>query len=225
MTTLTTTTPAHVAGDHAEPAAVREIRRLAGPVALVSGSLIGVIAMALHQSGADDSNAAAELAANHPSQWIAAHLLLTVGWAVLGIGIASVIRLARARGATLTVLGTAVATLGAGLMSLADVTHGVVQYALGGQLPTDQSVAIQTAYFHHPIIGIMMMAGMLLPAGLIVLGIGLLQSRAVPVWAAVLLIASPIAIQAAGAAGVWETVAGIPLLASCTVLARAVARA
>jgi hypothetical protein len=110
-------------------------------------------------------------------------------------------------------------------MSLADATHGVVQYALGGQLPADQSVAIQTAYFHHPIIGIVMMGAMLLPAGLITLGIGLLWSRALPVWAALLLIASPLAIQAAGAAGVWETVAGVPLLVACTILARAVARA
>jgi hypothetical protein len=86
-------------------------------------------------------------------------------------------------------------------------------------------VAIQTAYFHHPIIGLVMMGGMLLPAGLIILGIALLVPRAVPRWIAGLLIASPIAIQAAGAAGPWEVLAGLPLLVSCTMLARAVARA
>ena len=44
-TTSTASSAAQVDDDQAPPAAVRQIRRLAGPAALISGSLIGVIAM------------------------------------------------------------------------------------------------------------------------------------------------------------------------------------
>jgi hypothetical protein len=110
-------------------------------------------------------------------------------------------------------------------MSFADITHGVVAYALAGQVSPASSIAIQTAYFAHPAISVLMMGAMLLPVGVLALGVSVLASRVIPLWAGIALLVSPVAIQAADAAGAGEILCGLPLVIGTTALARAIWRA
>jgi hypothetical protein len=182
--------------------------------------------MALHVPGADDDTALAAGIAQHANQWLASHLLLMVGWTLLAVGLASVSRLARGgRGSLLTAIGSCVGAVGALLLAVADVTHGVVAYALAGQVSPQRSTEIQNAYFHNPVVGVLMIAAMLLPLGVLVLGVGVVRSRVVPQWAGVTLTMSPLAIQVVGAAGPWEVLGAAPPVVGCWVLARAVADA
>jgi hypothetical protein len=156
---------------------------------------------------------------------MASHLLLAVGWAALAVGLASAARVARGRAAYVTLFGSIVGATGAGLMSFADITHGVVAYALAGQVSPARSIAIQTAYFQHPAISVLMMGSMLLPVGVLALGVSVLASRVIPFWAGIALLVSPLAIQAADAAGAGEILCGLPLVIGTTALARAIWRA
>ena len=208
-----------------QPRLVATIRRAVGPVALAIGPVLGTLGMVLHPSGADDDTSLAASIAAHPEQWLASHLLLSVGWAVLAVGLASAARVARGRAGYLTMFGSVAGAAGATLMSLADVTHGVVAYALAGQVSPARSIAIQTTYFHNPVIAAIMMGSMLLPAGVLALGASVLWSRAVHRWAGITLLVSPLLIQAADAAGPAEILCGLPLVIGTSVLARAVWRA
>jgi hypothetical protein len=216
---------AHPAKSAPQPRLVATVRRAVGPIALAVGPVLGTVGMVLHPSGADDDTGLATSIAAHPDQWLASHLLLTVGWAALAVGLASTARVARGRAAYLTVFGSAAGAAGATLMSLADVTHGVVAYALAGQVSPARSIAIQTAYFHNPVIAAIMMGSMLLPVGVLALGASVLWSRVVPRWAGIVLLVSPLLVQAADAAGPGEILCGLPLVIGTSTLACAVWRA
>lgn len=200
------------------------IRRLAGPIALVAGSVLTVTGMSLHvkEVAVDESLVRAVTA--HPSQWLASHLLQSFGMALVAIGALSLWRLARGRGATLTAAGAAVVSAGGGLMALGDVAHGAVAYALIGKVDDTTSLAIQKAYFDHPAILLLSLGGMLLPAGVLVLGAGVLRSGVVPRWTALVLLLSPIAIQIAFVTAIPMAVLGLLFVVGMAGLARSVAR-
>jgi hypothetical protein len=229
---------AAITAEHGTPVAVRpaaapasqrpvisSLRRAVGPVALVVGPVLGTVGMVLHPSGVDDDTALAASIVAHADQWMASHLLLAVGWAALAVGLASAARVARGRAAYVTLFGSIVGAAGADLMSFADITHGVVAYALAGQVSPARSVAIQTAYFQHPVVGVIMMGSMLLPVGVLALAVSALVSRVIPFWAGIVLLVGPLAIQAADAAGPGEILCGLPLVVGTTALARAAWRA
>ena len=161
---------------------------------------------------------------SQPGQWLASHLALGVGMALLAVGLTSVLRLVEGRDARTTLVGTVVAAIGAALMSLGDLAHGVVAYALAGHLDASASLVAQEAYFAQPAIMILSMAGMLLPLGLIILGVGLFRARVVPRWLAVLVLISPIAIQAGMASGPRMLAFGLPFVVAMGAMARATAR-
>lgn len=200
------------------------IRHLAAPVALVAGSVATIGGMALHAEGLP-SEAYVRSVESQPGQWLTSHLALGLGMALLALGITSVLRLLEGRAARTAVVGTVVAAVGAALMSLGDLAHGVVAYALAGHLDAASSLAAQEAYFANPAIMILSMAGMFLPLGLLVLGVGLYRARIVPRWLAITVAVSPIAIQAAMASGPDMVAFGLPFVVAMGALARETARA
>lgn len=193
-------------------------------MSLVAGSVLMLIGMSLHVKGAPEDESLVRAVVAHPSQWLASHLLQAFGMALIAVGTLSLWRLARGRGATLTAVGVAVVSVGAGLMALGDIAHGAVAYALVGQVDDAASLAIQKAYFAHPAVLVLSAGGMLLPLGVMLLGAGALRSRVVSRSTAVVVLVSPIAIQIAFVTPVPVALAGLPFLVGMTALARAAAR-
>lgn len=205
---------------------VDRLRRYGGPVALAAGAVLTVAGMALHVAG-DGSEADVEFVetvAAHSTQWLVSHLLLAVGFALVAGGAVTAFRMARGRGGALTAVGAGVMALGGLLMSLGDLAHGVLGYALSGHVDPETSLEIQEAYFFHPAVAVMSFGGLLLPFGVVVLGIALLRSRAVPRWAAAVLIISPVLISVGFASGTRMLLLGIPFVVGLVFLARAMAR-
>lgn len=208
------------------PSTIDRLRRYGGPAALVVGSVLTVAGMALHVAGdgsAPDETLVRTIEASL-GQWLASHLLLASGMALVAGGATAAFRVARGRGATLTAVGAVAASVGAALMSLGDLAHGALAYALAGHVDATTSLAIQEAYFLHPAIAVTSSAGMLLPLGVLILGVALLRSCIVPRWAAVVLLVSPIVISLGFASGPRMLLLGLPFVAGMTVLARAIAR-
>jgi hypothetical protein len=79
--------------------------------------------------------------------------------------------------------------------ALGDFAHGSLAYVLVGDVSAEQSLEIQEQFFSQPLLAAVSMPGLLLPLGILVFATGLAYSRAVPLPAALLLLASPIAIQ------------------------------
>lgn len=229
ITKPTQATPATPVSDptgSSPPTTIDRLRRHAGPAALVVGSVLTIAGMALHAAGdgsAPDETFVRTVEASL-GQWLASHLLLAAGMALVAGGLASALRVARGRGATLTAVGAVVASVGAALMALGDFAHGGLAYALSGHVDATTSLAIQEGYFLHPAIAVTSFGGMLLPVGVVVLGIALLRSRVAPRWAAVVLLVSPLVISVGFASGPRMLVLGLPFVVGMTVLARAIAR-
>lgn len=219
-------TPASHPAEAPPPSTIDRLRRHAGPVALVLGSVLAVAGMALHVAGDGSAPDEALVRTIEASlgQWLASHLLLASGMALVAGGAASAFRLARGRGATLTAIGAAAMSVGAALMSLGDLAHGALAYALAGHVEATTSLAIQEAYFLHPAIAVTSFGGMLLPVGVLVLGVALLRSRIVPRWSAIVLGVSPIFISLGFASGTRMLLLGLPFMVGMAVLARAIAR-
>lgn len=226
MSEATASTVAGVAPPEAttSPTATGRVRRMAAPVALFVGSVAAIGGMTLHAEGLADE-AYVRTIESQPGQWLSSHLALGLGMALLALGITSVLRLVEGRDARTAVVGTVVSAVGAALMSLGDLAHGVVAYALVGHLNAASSLAAQEAYFANPAIMILSMAGMFLPLGLLILGVGLFRARIVPRWLAILVAVSPIAIQAAMASGPDMVAFGLPFVVAMGALARETARA
>lgn len=201
---------------------VGRLRRLSGPVAVVLGSCAGAAGLALHIRGGQPDEAQMREIAAGASQWLTSHLLMGFGWALLAVGILSAFRLVRGRGAALTGTGIAVLFVGAGLMSLGDIGHGTLAYALTDHVDAATSLAIQEDYFGNPVILVLSMGGMLMPLGIMLLAGGLLRARSVPRWAAVVLLFSPLGIQLGYSTELPFAPLTIPLVLGMTVLARAI---
>ena len=208
------------------PSPIARVRRYGGPVALGGGAVLAIAGMALHVEG-DGTEADVEFVRSveaQATQWLISHLLLAVGMALVAGGAVAAFRMARGRGAALTAIGAAVMAVGGFLMSLGDLAHGVLAYALVDQVDPATSLEIQESYFFNPAVAVMSFGGMLLPLGVLLLGIALLRSRAVPRWAAAVLIVSPIFITVGFASGTRMLLLGIPFVIGLALVARAMAR-
>jgi hypothetical protein len=204
------------------PFALRRFRHHGSAIALAAGSLLVAVGLALHISGAPEDESLARVIAEHPSRWLASHLLSAFGLVLLTIGMAAVVGMARGQGAKLAKIGASMTALGAMLMAFGDVAHGSVGFALAGQVDPATSLAIQKSFFAYPTIGILSGAGMFLPLGLLTLGVGTLRSRLLPRWAGVTLLLSPIAVQVALLAdGPAHSLLLLPFVVGMAALARA----
>ena len=203
------------------------LRRFAGPTALAVGPVLMLSGMALHEQwvgpGEPDETFIRTVEGSL-TQWGISHFLLTAGLALMAGGATTIFRLARGRGAVLTAMSATAVVLGAALMSLSDLLHGFLQYALAGQVDAATSLTIQEAYFSLPANAVLNTGATLLPLGFVVLAVGLLRSRAVPRWAALVLLLGPVGIMLGFEFHSLTLILGLPLVVGLAALARAIAR-
>jgi hypothetical protein len=92
-------------------------------------------------------------------------------------------------------VGVTLAAVGAASSALGDFAHGALAYVLVGEVDAEQSLQIQERLFTQPLLAAVSMPALLLPLGMVVLGAGLVYSRAVPAPLGVLVLIAPIAVQ------------------------------
>lgn len=180
-------------GDTATASGARPHR--APAVALAVGAVLCASALAMHLRGGVDDVAFVRRVEASPDVWLAGHVFMGVGGILLLLGLTAVPRLVRGRGRRAVAVGVTLAAVGAASSAIGDVTHGALAYLLVGEVPAEQSLEIQERLFSQPLLVAVSMPALLLPVGMVVLGAGLLYSRAVPTPLAVLLLVAPIAVQ------------------------------
>jgi hypothetical protein len=164
-------------------------------VALAAGAALCASALAMHLRGGVDDVAFVRRVEASPDAWLTGHVFMGVGGILLLLGLVALPRLFRGRGRRVVAVGVTLAAVGAASSALGDLAHGALAYVLVGEVPAEQSLHIQERLFTQPLLAAVSMPGLLLPLGMIVLGAGLLYSRAVPRPLAVLVIVAPIAVQ------------------------------
>lgn len=193
MTSLNPTVPAPAG----PPAGGRATSRNRVAAALLcTGALLAAAALSLHVRGGAENVAFVRRIEAESGQWLAAHVLMAVGGCLLAVALPTLLRLVPGRGRLPTAIGVTLASIGAAATALGDFAHGSLAYVLIDHTDAQQSLEIQAELFAQPVIAAVSMLGLLLPLGMLVLGAGLLRSRAAPPLAAALLLLSPVAIQA-----------------------------
>jgi hypothetical protein len=178
-------------------AAQNEVRsRWGSATALTGGAVLAAVALSLHlRGGAPESVEFVRRVEAAPEVWITGHVLMAVGGILLVLGMTAVPGLVHGRGRRTVVVGAGMCAVGAASSALGDFAHGTLAYTLVGDVSAEQSIEIQKQFFYNPLLAGVSMLGVLLPLGLLVLGGGLLYSRAVPAPAALLLLLAPITVQ------------------------------
>lgn len=218
---MTTATPTSAASD-AHPIAARAVAPRRGadaPAALVLGAVVTALGMALHLPRMAEDTRLTQAIAAESGQWLASHLLLGIGLTVTAAALLATVTTVRGRGATLIRVGAVLTATGAGLMALGDVSHGAVAFALADQVDPATSLEIQNAYFTQPAILGLNAGSLVITLGMIVLGAGLLRSRLVPVWGGIVVLVTPILIQAGMGMGLPPVLHGVPFVVGLTVYA------
>ena len=188
------TTTYQPAGDLAAPNHAGS--RRASATALAVGSVLAAAALSMHLRGGIDDVAFVRRVEEAPRVWLTGHVLMAVGGILLLVGLIAVPRLVHGRGRRAVLVGTGLSAVGAASTALGDFAHGSLAYVLVGDVSAEQSLRLQEQFFTHPLLISVSMPGLLLPLGMLVLGGGLLYSRAVPVPAALLLLVAPVSVQA-----------------------------
>lgn len=220
---MSRTTPAPITAQETgnppapQPVAAHPLTRLARPVALGVGAVLGAVGMGLHLPGMSDEQVPIAIA-EAPARWIAAHLLVGFGFVLVAIGVTRVLPRHRDRGASLTAVGALLTSFGATVMALSDTAHGAVGLALIEVDPAT-SLAVHEVYFTNSAIAGLNTAPMLLSLGMILLGAGLLRSRTRPRWVGIVLMLAPIAVNAAFSLGLPTWLHGLPIVVAMTALA------
>lgn len=188
---MTTTYPA--GGDLEAPNNVRSRRGSAA--ALAGGSVLAAAALSVHLRGGVESVEFVRRVEDAPGPWLTGHVLMAVGGILLAFGLVAVPGLANGRGRRAVAVGAGLSAVGAASTALGDFAHGSLAYVLVGNVSAEQSLQIQEEFFSQPMLAAVSMPGLLLPLGMLVLGGGLLYSRAVPAPAALLVLVAPITVQ------------------------------
>lgn len=170
--------------------------RRAAATALLAGALLAATALAMHPRGGGADLDFLRQVEEEPTRWLVGHVVMTVGGVLLLIGFTAVPALARDRARRVVATGAVMAQIGAICTALGDFAHGALAYVLIDDVPVEKSLEIQNQFFEQPLLALISMPSLLLPIGVLVLGVGLLISRAVPVVVGVLVLISPIAVQA-----------------------------
>jgi hypothetical protein len=169
--------------------------RRGSATALAGGSLLAAAALSVHLRGGVADVEFVRRVEDAPELWLTGHVLMAVGGVLLVLGLIAVPGLARGRGHRAVAIGAGLSAVGAASSALGDFAHGSLAYILIGDVSAEQSHQIQEQFFSQPLIAAVSMPGLLLPLGMLVLGGGLLYSRAVPAPAALLVLVAPITVQ------------------------------
>jgi hypothetical protein len=196
---------------------------LAAPVALVLGAVMFAGGNWLHLPAMPEDVGITQAIAEAPSRWLSSHLLLSLGLVLVAVALASVLPIVRGRGARTTTVGGLLTALGAVVLSVSDIAHGAVGFALAGPVDAATSFEVQMAYFEQPAIAGLNTGPLFLTVGLITLGIGLLRSRVVQRWQGVVVLLTPFGVHAALGLGAPTYLIGLPFVIGLSVLALVVA--
>lgn len=200
------------------------VAHLSRPAALVVGSVLVAVGMALHLPAmAEDVGIAIAIAAD-PSQWMASHLLMGFGLVLVAVAAVSALPIIRGRGGVLTTVGVLGTALGAAVASLADMAHGAIGFALAEPVDAATSFAVQKAFFEQPVSLGLNTGVLFLTLGMILLGAGLLRSRSMARWEGIVVMLTPVAIHAGFHFELPTYLHGVPFVIGMTVLARVIAR-
>lgn len=175
--------------------AARASRHPMAAAALAGGTAFTAAALTLHLRGGIDDVEFVRRVEAAPGEWLAGHALMGVGGVLLLLGLIAVPGLVQGRGRRAVAIGAGLSAVGAASTALGDFAHGSLAYVLVGDVPAPQSLEIQEQFFTHPLLAAVSMPGLLLPLGMLVLGGGLLYSRAVPTPAALLVLVAPVGVQ------------------------------
>lgn len=223
-TTPAPSTPATAARAPLPQSAVHPFTRLVGPVALVVGSVMAVLGQGLHITDTGQDVGIATAIADAPGAWMASHLLLGFGFALIAIGAATALPRHRGGGAALTAAGAVILSLGAAVMALGDIAHGALGFALVGPVDVATSFEIQSAYYEGPMAPGLNLGAPLLSIGMILLGAGLLGSRRHPRWVGIVVAVSPLLVLASFNLGLPTFLNLAPMAVGLAVLASALLR-
>jgi hypothetical protein len=226
---MTTTTPAPTSAT--DPAAGSApltsgapTARLVGPAALGLGAVMYAVGMGLHLPAMAEETGIPEAIAEAPSRWMSSHLLMSFGLVLVAAAVVSALPLVRGRGAAATGVGAVLTALGAVVLAFSDMAHGALGFALAGPVDPATSFDVHAHYFEQPAILGLNTGPLLLTLGMIVLGAGLLRSRTVPRWEAVVVLLTPIGVHLALALAPSTWLHGVPFVVGMAVLARVLAR-
>lgn len=189
-----------------------------GPVSLVLGSVLAAVGFGLHLPAMPEDEALVRAIADDP-WWLVSHLSMSFGLALVAVGAATAVGFVRGRGGKPTTAGAIATALGAMVLALSDIAHGVVSFAVVDQVDPATSLAIHEAYFSNPVILALNAGSLVLTLGMVVLGVGLFRSRVAPRWAGVVIALTPIAVQASFALRLPTYLHGLPIVIGMTTLA------
>src|SRR4051812_30292692 len=186
--------------DNADGNWVQRARRNFTPLALVASPVLIAAGFAVHDPGNKDNTAFVSQAGHHLNRWMVTHFVIATGFVLVAVGAGAVLRLARGRGSRLIVTGAVMTVIGGFAYAYETITHSVLEYALEGthQVTPALSARIQEDSFTLGWTGAVTMLSIFSLVGMIFIVFGLVRSRQVPRWAAILLILSPIPTQIAG---------------------------
>jgi type IV secretory pathway VirB2 component (pilin) len=214
-TTSDVTSPIRRARSHAAFAVTA--LAIAAPLALTT-------AVAIHP--ADTSDAAATLgriATGDRVRWTVAHLLEPFAWLVLALVLLLAARLGTGKGTRLVQAGGVLGAIGASATALIVYGHGeaYLQMTAGGIDLETMEPLYDRFYEAMPLAA---PVAMFFRLGLVLLGVGLFLTKAVPRWAAALITLVPIIMGAVATAPavVTAVVVGITLVTGMAGCARAI---
>ncbi len=184
--------------------------------ALVVGAPIALtLAVFVHPHEDSESARSLHVIDEQRVRWVTAHLVEPFAWLAIAVVLALVGRRSVGRASGLVRIGGSLAALGAAAMSLIVYGHGEA-FRFMSEQPAEFG-AMERLYgrFYDGV----PLVGPIAPAfqvGMILLGAGLLRSRAVPRWAGVAILAVPVAIVVVGPvlSPPWAAVViGLPFVA------------
>jgi hypothetical protein len=200
--------------------------RVVGALVVAAPVALG-LAVLIHPHDTSDAAATLErIAGDDRLRWTFAHVLEPFSWLFLSLILLLAARVGTTRGRRLIQAGAAMAAVGAAATALIVYSHGEAYRFM--TLPDVQRAAMEPLYVHFhegvPLAGVL---ALLFRPGMLVLGIGLFRSRAVPRWAAALVALTPVLMVPAAQASpaVAAVLVGLPLAAGLAGSRRAISAA
>lgn len=200
-------------------------RRMLCALALPVAPLLLILAALLEVNVSDTAAKAVGQIADARGRFLAGEILFAAGAAALIPAALALASLVRGRGAAWMTTGVSMMALGGGCLALGIWAYGLIGFVGTGKgVPRDGLVALLDKGNHSPIVGLSWMLGIAALLGMIVIAVGLIRARAVPLWQPILLIVAPVLSFVSGA-GVVGAICGLPLLIAFVALAGEVWRA
>lgn len=154
----------------------------------------------------------------HQSTGVIGGLTTATGAFLVLPALTGMLGLVRSRGATLATAGAVLAGVGITALGAGTVLMTLVMGGLVGTAPPTAAAVFADANSTAPLLSLMFALAPLFVIGSILLGIALLLARAVPAWAAGLLIVGGVLVPFAGGGGPLAALTHLPLGAALCVI-------